>query len=222
MRKLLLLIALGFVMLSSCNNRLTKGDAEEIDSIALRAKTDTVLSFNGIALGDTIEENLADSCVAGFDNEATITVDKRTYNVEYMLDGNIVKSIKNQKRLTKVNYIEISLGDYLYQKIESKDFNRLVKLYTSRYGTYSYYDADGGESHAIFPNDKVDSLSHIFYLKEFVGKGKGEIIWEWANCKISMSYDPLGVCSIKYSTYGAKDRLKEEKELESKAKKQDI
>lgn len=45
MKKLLLLIALGIVMLSSCNNGQTKGAAEEIDSIALRAKTDTVLSL---------------------------------------------------------------------------------------------------------------------------------------------------------------------------------
>lgn len=37
-----------------------------------------------------------------------------------------------------------------------------------------------------------------------------------------MSYDPLGICSIEYSTSGAKDRLKEEKKLESQAKKQDI
>ena len=58
MKKLLLLIALGFVMLSSCNNGQTKGAAEEIDSIALRAKTDTVLSFNGHTLGDSIIEEI--------------------------------------------------------------------------------------------------------------------------------------------------------------------
>lgn len=221
MRKLLLLIALGLVMLSSCNNRLINGDAEEIDSIALRAKTDTVLSFNGVALGDTIEESLADSCVSGYDYQATITVDKWTYNVEYMLSGSISKSVKS-KKLTKVDFIAVSLGNYLTNQIGLKDFGRLVKLYTLRYGIYSYYDTDDGESPAIFPNDKVDSLSHAFYLKELVFKGKGRLIWEWANCKISMSYDPLGMCSIEYSTSGAKDRLKEEKELESKAKKQDI
>lgn len=221
MRKLLLFIALGFIMLSSCNNGKTKGTDEEIDSIALRAKTDTILSFNGVALGDTIEESLADSCVSGYDYQATVTVDKWTYNVEYMLDGNIIKSVKS-KKLTKVNFIGINLGNYLYNQIEAKDFSRLVKLYTSRYGTYSYYDTNDGDTPAIFPNDKVDSLSHTFYLKEFVCKGKGRIIWEWANCKISMSYDPLGICSIEYSTSGAKDRLKEEKKLESQAKKQDI
>ena len=221
MRKLLLFIALGIVMLSYCNNGQTKGTVEEIDSIALRAKTDTILSFNGVALGDTIEESLADSCVSGYDYQATVTVDKWTYNVEYMLDGNIIKSVKS-KKLTKVNFIGINLGNYLYNQIEAKDFSRLVKLYTSRYGTYSYYDTNDGDTPAIFPNDKVDSLSHTFYLKEFVSKGKGRIIWEWANCKISMSYDPLGICSIEYSTSGAKDRLKEEKKLESQAKKQDI
>lgn len=221
MKKLLFLIALGFVMLSSCNNGQTKGAAEEIDSIALRAKTDTILSFNGVSLGDTIEESLADSCVSGYDYQATITVDKLTYNVEYMLSGNIIKSVKG-KKLTKVDFIGISLGNYLYNQIEAKDFSRLVKLYTSRYGTYSYYDTNDGGSPAIFPNDKVDSLSHTFYLKELVSKGKGRIIWEWANCKISMSYDPLGICSIEYSTSGAKERLKEEKKLESKAKQQDI
>lgn len=221
MRKLLFFIALGFVMLSSCNSRKTKGAAEEIDNIALRAKTDTVLSFNGVALGDTIEESLADSCVSGYDYQTTITVDKWTYNVEYMLNGNIIKSVKS-KKLTKVDFIGINLGNYLTNQMEVKDFDRLVKLYTSRYGTYSYYDTNDGDSPAIFPNDKVDSLSHTFYLKELVSKGKGKIIWEWANCKISMSYDPLGICSIEYSTSGAKYRLKEEKKLESKAKQQDI
>lgn len=221
MRKLLLFIALGFVTLSSCNNGKTKGADEEIDSIALRAKTDTVLSFNGVALGDTIEESLADSCVSGYDYQTTITVDKWTYNVEYMLNGNIIKSVKS-KKLTKVDFIGINLGNYLTNQMEVKDFDRLVKLYTSRYGTYSYYDTNDGDSPAIFPNDKVDSLSHTFYLKELVNKGKGRIIWEWANCKISMSYDPLGICSIEYSTSGAKDRLKEEKKLESQAKQQDI
>ena len=144
-------------MLSSCNNGKTKGTDEEIDSIALRAKTDTILSFNGVALGDTIEESLADSCVSGYDYQATVTVDKWTYNVEYMLDGNIIKSVKS-KKLTKVNFIGINLGNYLYNQIEAKDFSRLVKLYTSRYGTYSYYDTNDGDSPAIFPNDKVDSL----------------------------------------------------------------
>ena len=50
MRKLLLLIALGFVMLSSCNNGQTKGAAEEIDSIALRAKTDRECKINCVRL----------------------------------------------------------------------------------------------------------------------------------------------------------------------------
>ena len=60
MRKLLLFIALGFIMLSSCNNGKTKGADEEIDSIALRAKKDTILSFNGHTLGKTsIKEFLA-------------------------------------------------------------------------------------------------------------------------------------------------------------------
>ena len=103
-------------MLSSCNNGKTKGTDEEIDSIALRAKTDTILSFNGVALGDTIEESLADSCVSGYDYQATVTVDKWTYNVEYMLDGNIIKSVKS-KKLTKVNFIGINLGNYLYNQI---------------------------------------------------------------------------------------------------------
>ena len=61
MKKLLLLIALGIVMLSSCNNGQTKGASEEIDSIALRAKTDTVLSFNGHTLGDTVIQGFPSS-----------------------------------------------------------------------------------------------------------------------------------------------------------------
>ena len=71
MRKLLLFIALGFIMLSSCNNGQTKGAAEEIDSIALRAKTDTVLSFNGHTLGNTSIDEYPEA-----DTNALATFDK--------------------------------------------------------------------------------------------------------------------------------------------------
>ena len=217
MKKLLFLIALGFVMLSSCNNGQLKGAAEEIDSIALRAKTDTILSFNGHTLGKTsIKEFLAsdgDVAASIYDKDATITVDKWTYHVKYGFDGNTVKSVKKEGKIietVKVNTINIHVGDWQYDKIDSTDIRRIVKLYTSRYGKYSYYDANDGNSPALFPNDKVDNLSHDFYIKTFICKGKGKIVWEWANCFID------------YSSFGTKDRLKEEKELESKAKQQDI
>lgn len=228
MRKLLLLIALGFVMLSSCNNGQTKGAAEDIDSIALRAKTDTVLSFNGCTIGKTsIKEFLAsdgDVACSIFDTDATITVDKWTYHVIYGFDGDIVKSVKKNSKIintVKVSSINIKVGDWQYDKIDSTDIRRIVKLYTSRYGKYSYYEANDGNSPALFPNDKVDSLSHDFYLTTFICKGKGKIVWEWANCSISIRPDPEE-CFIDYSSFGAKDRLKEEKKLESQAKHQDI
>ena len=91
MRKLLLLIALGFVMLSSCTNGQTKGAAEEIDSIALRAKTDTVLSFNGHTLGDTVIQefpsSVADEPYVGYEDETTLTFDKWSYPVKYQVLG---------------------------------------------------------------------------------------------------------------------------------------
>ena len=228
MRKLLLLIALGFVMLSSCNNGHTKDASEEIDSIALRAKTDTVLSFNGHTLGKTsIKEFLAsdgDVAASIYDKDATITVDKWTYHVKYGFDGNTVKSVKKEGKIietVKVNTINIQVGDWQYDKIDSTDIRRIVKLYTSRYGKYSYYEANDGNSPAVFPKDKVERLSHNFYLTTFICKGKGKIVWEWANCSISIYPDPE-VCFIDYSSFGAKDRLKEEKKLESQAKHQDI
>ena len=228
MRKLLLLIALGFVMLSSCNNGKTKGADEEIDSIALRAKKDTILSFNGHTLGKTsIKEFLAsdgDVAASIYDKDATITVDKWTYHVKYGFDGNTVKSVKKEGKIietVKVNTINIQVGDWQYDKIDSTDIRRIVKLYTSRYGQYSYFDANNGDSPVLFPDDKVDSLSHDFYLKTFICKGKGKIVWEWANCSISIYPDPEE-CFIDYSSFGAKDRLKEEKKLESQAKHQDI
>lgn len=116
MRKLLLLIALGFVMLSSCNNGQTKGAAEDIDSIALRAKTDTVLSFNGHTLGDSIIEEIQDTdtdTYSTFDKNATITINKCTYNVEYLLSGDIVKSVKNNHKIIntiKVDCILLHVG----------------------------------------------------------------------------------------------------------------
>lgn len=221
MRKLLLLIALGFVMLSSCNGWAKKGDAEEIDSIALRAKTDTVLSFNGDTLGYTYIEELPDVDYdivdTAYVKEATITAGKWTYPVTYWLNGGeVVKSVKKNHKIintVKLNLIQVEVD----MKIDSTDIRRIVKLYTSRYGKYSYFDANDGKSPIYFPNDKVDSLSRNFYLNTFICKREGKIVWEWANCSIAIED-----CFITYSSSGAKDRLKEEKEFESKAKKQDI
>ena len=228
MKKLLLLIALGFVMLSSCNNGQTKGADEEIDSIALRAKTDTVLSFNGCTIGNTSIDEFPEAdtnAVATFDKDAIITVDKWTYNAKYRFDGDIVKSVRKNHKIintVKVGLISICVGDWRYAPIDSTDIRRIVKLYTSRYGKYSYFDADDGNSPIYFPNDKVDSLSRNFYLNTFVCKGKGKIVWEWANCSITIDTGEFLDCFITYSSSGAKDRLKEEKEFESKAKQQDI
>lgn len=228
MRKLLLFIALGFIMLSSCNNGQTKGAAEEIDSIALRAKTDTVLSFNGHTLGNTSIDEYPEAdtnALATFDKDAIITVDKWTYNAKYRFDGDIVKSVRKNHKIintVKVGSISICVGDWQYDNIDSTDIRRIVKLYTSRYGKYSYYEANDGNSPALFPSDKVDSLSHDFYLTTFICKGKGKIVWEWANCSITIEPGDFSDCYITYSSSGSKDRLKEEKELESQTKKQDI
>lgn len=228
MRKLLVLIALGFVMLSSCNNVQTKGTSEEIDSIALRAKTDTVLSFNGCTIGNTSIDEYSEAdtnAVATFDKDAIIAVDKWTYNAKYRFDGDIVKSVRKNHKIintVKVGSISICVGDWQYAPNDSTDIRRIVKLYTSRYGKYSYFDADDGKSPIYFPNDKADSLSRNFYLNTFICKGKGKIVWEWANCSITIDTGELLDCFITYSSSGAKDRLKEEKEFESKAKQQDI
>ena len=66
----------------------------------------------------------------------------------------------------------------------------------------------------------MDSLSHDFYLKAFVDKSKGRIVWEWANCSISIFWE-LG-WRIEYKATGAKERLEEEKEQQANEKKQDI
>ena len=224
MKKLLLLIALGFVMLSSCNNGQTKGAAEEIDSIALRAKTDTVLSFNGHTLGDSIIEEIQDTdtdTYSTFDKNATITINKCTYNVEYLLSGDIVKSVKNNHKIIntkKVDCILLHVGGE-GSKLDSTDLSRFVKLFTSRYGKYSYYDAANDNiSPVLFPNDNVDSLSHNYYLKTFISKRKGRIAWEWANCDISIyTPDNFEECYIEYTSLGAKYRLKKENKLKSKA-----
>lgn len=121
MRKLLLLIALGFVTLSSCNNGQTKGAAEEIDSIALRAKTDTVLSFNGHTLGDSIIEEIQDTdtdTYSTFDKNATITINKCTYNVEYLLSGDIVKSVKNNHKIINTKKLIV-----YYSMLEGRGVN---------------------------------------------------------------------------------------------------
>ena len=206
MRKLLLLMALGFVMLSSCNNGQTKGAAEEIDSIALRARTDTVLSFNGHTLGDTVIQefpsSVADEPYVGYEDETTLTADKWSYPVKYQVMGDILKSYERNHKIidsVKVDCIAIQLDDY----IKPNDLKNIVNLYTSRYGKYSFY-AEDYVSPILFPNDKVDSLSHDFYLKAFVDKSKGRIVWEWANCSISIFWE-LG-WRIEYKATGAKKR----------------
>ncbi|MCI7357586.1 MAG: hypothetical protein MSK40_07760 [Parabacteroides sp.] len=224
MKKVLLLIALGFVMLSSCNNGQTKGVAEEIDSIALRAKTDTVLSFNGHTLGDTVIQefpsSVADEPYVGYEDETTLTFDKWSYPVKYQVLGVILKSYeRNHKIIDSVKVDNISI--YLADNIKPNDLKNIVNLYTSRYGKYSFY-AEDYVSPKLFPNDRVDSLSHDFYLKTFIEQGKGRIVWEWANCSITIEHGDFLDCSITYSLSGSKDRLKEEKKLESQAKHQDI
>lgn len=109
MRKLLLLIALGFVMLSSCNNGQTKGAAEEIDSIALRAKTDTVLSFDGHTLGDTVIQefpsSVADEPYVGYEDETILTVDKCSYLVKYNVMGEILKWYERNHKIIQVSQV---------------------------------------------------------------------------------------------------------------------
>lgn len=211
-------------MLSSCNNGQTKGAAEEIDSIALRAKTDTVLSFNGHTLGYTVIQefpsSVADEPYVGYEDETTLTFDKWNYPVKYQVLGDILKSYERNHKIidsVKVDNISIHLAD----NIKSNDLKNIVNLYTSRYGKYSFY-AEDNVSPKLFPNDRVDSLSHDFYLKTFIEQGKGRIVWEWANCSITIEHGDFLDCSITYSSSESKDRLKEEKELESQAKKQNI
>lgn len=132
--------------------------------------------------------------------------------------GEILKWYERNHKIidsVKVDCIAIRLDD----NIKPNDLKNIVNLYTSRYGKYSFY-AEDYVSPILFPNDKVDSLSHDFYLKAFVDKSKGRIVWEWANCSISIFWE-LG-WRIEYKATGAKERLEEEKEQQANEKKQDI
>lgn len=216
MNKVLFLFALGLIFLSSCNNNSTKKTVEQVDSIALRAKTDTVLSFNGYTLGDTVAVQEDPWGVGGIGDSLCLPTKHESLVVGgHDVFGDCLMSAQlceNNKGVIGEIHLCFSQDTCVVKEI--------VKLYESRYGKFSYY-MDCAYAPVIFPSDKVDSQSHDFYLEKFLRQG-WKITWEWANSSISMYNFNNEVFRIEYKASGYASRMKEEKEQKLKAKQQDI
>lgn len=211
MRKLLLFIALGFIMLSSCNNGKTKGADEEIDSIALRAKKDTILCFNGLSLGDTIV--IKDTLELERGKHIELATGNRKIQVRYNLNGEYLNYPKPEYLVTGI-YVDAELGDV-------KELQELLNLYISRYGKFSYYKQAYDTPITIF-DDKVDSLSRSSFLTKFYKTPQGIFVWEWANCRIQFEITEYVSIMISYIGEGYNKRMEEEKQLREEVQSQDI
>lgn len=195
-------------MLSSCNNGQTKGAAEEIDSIALRAKKDTILSFNGLSIGDTIV--IKDTLELERNKHIELATGNRKIQVRYNLNGEFLNYPKPEYLVTGIN-VYAELGDV----------KELLNLYISRYGKFSYYKQAYDTPITIF-DDKVDSLSRSSFLIKFYKKPQGMFVWEWANCRIEFDLTGYFPIMISYIGEGYNKRMEEEKQLREEVQSQDI
>lgn len=208
--KFLFAFIAGVIVLASCNGEKSKGQPEEVDSIALRAKTDTILSFNGLSLGDTIviTDTLEFYLESGIDIELATANTK--IQVRYNLNGKYLNYPKPEYLVTGI-YVDAKLGDV----------KELLNLYISRYGKFSYYKQAYNTPITIF-DDKVDSLSRSSILTKFYKKPQGTFVWEWANCRIQFEITEYGSIRILYIGEGYNKRMEEEKQLREEVQSQDI
>lgn len=207
MKKLLFVFIVGMMALTSCNGGKSDGQLEEIDTIALRAQTDTILSFNGVSLGDTvlIKDTLD---LEGKDIELATANTK--LQVRYYFNGDYLDYPKPEYLVSGI-YIDANYGDV----------KELLDLYISRYGKFSYYKQAYDTPITTF-DDKVDSLSRSSFLTKFYKNPQGTFVWEWANCSIQFEITEYVSIQISYVSEGYNKRMEEEKQLREQAQNQDI
>ena len=207
MKKLLFVFIVGMMALTSCNGGKSDGQLEEIDTIALRAQTDTILSFNGVSLGDTvlIKDTLD---LDGKDIELATANTK--LQVRYYFNGDYLDYPKPEYLVSGI-YIDANYGDV----------KELLDLYISRYGKFSYYKQAYDTPITTF-DDKVDSLSRSSFLTKFYKNPQGTFVWEWANCSIQFEITEYVSIQISYVSEGYNKRMEEEKQLREQAQNQDI
>lgn len=207
MKKLLFAIIAGVIALASCNGGKSECQSEEIDTIALRAQTDTILSFNGVNLGDTVVIKDTLELDGKYIELATANTKPQ---VRYWYNGDYLNYPKPEYLVSEI-YVEANLGDV----------KELLDLYISRYGKFSYYKQAYDTPITTF-DDKVDSLSRSSFLTKFYKNPQGTFVWEWANCSIQFEINNFGVIMISYVGEGYNKRMEEEKQLKEEAQSQDI
>lgn len=202
MKKLLFAIIVGVIALASCNDGKNEGQQEEIDTIALRAQTDTILSFNGINLGDTIV--FKDST-----EEDTKYIELATANTKmqvcYWCDGNYFYDPKPAMVVSEIHVTS-----------NPENTKELLDLYMSHYGKISYYKQGYNTPITTF-DEKVDSLSQSSFLTRFYENLKGSFVWEWANCSVRFEINNFGKIEISYFSEGYNKRKEEEKQLKKRS-----
>lgn len=206
--KFLFAFIAGVIVLASCNGDKSKGQPEEVDSIALRAKTDTILSFNGLSIGDTIV--IKDTLELERGKHIELATANKKIQVRYNLNGEYLNYPKPEYFVTGI-YVDAKLGDV----------KELLNLYISRYGKFSYYKQAYDTPITIF-DDKVDSLSRSSFLTKFYKKPQGTFVWEWANCRIQFEITEYVSIKISYIGEGYNKRMEEEKQLKEEVQSQDI
>ena len=206
--KFLFAFIAGVIVLASCNEYKSKGQPEEVDYIALRAKTDTILSFNGLSLGDTIV--IKDTLELERGKHIELATANTKIQVRYNLNGEYLNYPKPEYFVTGI-YVAAKLGDV----------KELLNLYISRYGKFSYYKQAYDTPITIF-DDKVDSLSRSSFLTKFYKKPQGTFVWEWANCRIQFEITEYVSIMISYIGEGYNKRMEEEKQLREAVQSQDI
>lgn len=207
MKKLLFALVVGVIALASCNGDKSKGHTEEVDSIALRAKTDTVLSFNGISLGDTI---IIKDTLDFESKDIELATANTKLQVRYFFNGDYLNYPKPEYLVSGI-YVDANYSDV----------KELLDLYISRYGKFSYYKQAFDTPITTF-DDKFDSLSRSSFITKFYKNPQGTFVWEWANCSIRFEITEYVSIMISYINEGYNKRIEEEKQLKEEAQSQDI
>ena len=221
MKKTIFYLAFGLVVLLSCNqNKDVKG---QVDQIKLRAKTDTVIGFNNINIGDTLDaqKSIKDTISAWYEGKTKIITETRTEPVYYYIipDDNL---LDNGKRLI-VSEIDVT-ASVINDPLALKE---IIKLYVSKYGPVSYYT--NIRMSTVIPLSS-DSLQQK-YIDEVVNGGdvytnsyERQLVWEWKNCSIKMYIEGQGHESFRivYSKEGYDKRERREAERSSEAKENRI
>lgn len=195
MKKILHLIICALCLVS-CNKQQAVKQETETD---IRAKSDTILSFKGIVLGEPIDSVLVDS----IKESEVILIDK---SVEYKMSGPSVYDFVDEPTKKKEGNAEhIVLSTYVSQPLEIMP---LVALYEEAYGELSFMKTDHLQAettgYMVFGEDdsngqpitRKDIVDTFLEMALFVKKNPQNLIsfsfvWEWKDKSIIIRHEPF-------------------------------